>query len=121
MGEGLPDLTVGNFKELRVDNKVVPAGADTFAVRNGSVIVQLNPAYLNTLSLGKHNFTVALQGGVYNGMEQTAVITVVGSDAAVLPKTGDRTPILRYVALLLLSLAAGITVVKRKNKSSDVR
>lgn len=121
VGEGLPDLTVGNFKELRVDNKVVPAGADTFAVRNGSVIVQLNPAYLNTLSLGKHNFTVALQGGVYNGMEQTAVITVVGSDAAVLPKTGDRTPILRYVALLLLSLAAGITVVKRKNKSSDVR
>ena len=121
VGEGLPDLTVGNFKELRVDNKVVPAGADTFAVRNGSVIVQLNPAYLNTLSLGKHNFTVALQGGVYNGMEQTAVITVVGSDAAVLPKTGDRTPILRYVALLLLSLAAGITVVKRRNKSSDVR
>ncbi|MEG2043339.1 MAG: hypothetical protein RR068_19805, partial [Hafnia sp.] len=115
----LDGFSSSNFKYLHMDGIDVLPSDNTFTVRNGSIIIQMNPRYLNTLSLGSHAITIGLQGGSYEGALVTTTITVTNRTSVVPPKTGDNTPLLLLRLALVVScigLAAALVAKKRGQK-----
>ena len=116
IGAGVAELSAANFDKLLIDGQLVLPGTDTFDVRTGSIILQMNPSYLNTLALGRHEVRVLLKGKGFEGVDVSTTITVVSAAAGtdVLPKTGDNTPLLFYIVLMSASLTLCLWIVKRK-------
>ena len=113
------------FVEVRVDGNVITRDVD-YTAQSGSTIVTLNKSYLDTLSVGKHKLEV-----VYDVLgtehiadceftvkakpaENTSDTTATPTDNV--PKTGDTTNTLGWMAVMLSSIAALAVVLKKKKE-----
>lgn len=111
------EVTFGKFTGIEVDGKRVgktnQAGETIYEAKSGSVIIELKPAFLGTLSIGEHRLTAVFEDG-----KTETVFTVSKSDEsdvkdANLPQTGDAQKPLFYVALAIICLA-GIGLLRKK-------
>lgn len=128
-----------DFIKVQVDGKDLDAS--NYTVKEGSTIVTLNAAYLNTLSVGKHTLSIVSANGTATteftitaaqtgGDDQTGGDNQTGGDdtttqgpdknegAVTSPQTGDNSNMLLWVALLFASGAGllGATAYNRKKK-----
>ncbi|HIT33455.1 MAG TPA: LPXTG cell wall anchor domain-containing protein, partial [Candidatus Faecousia intestinigallinarum] len=132
-----------DFIKVQVDGKDLDAS--NYTVKEGSTIVTLNAAYLNTLSVGKHTLsivsangtatteftiTAAQTGGDQTGDNQTGGDSQTGGDdtttqdpdkndgATSSPQTGDNSNVLLWIAILFVSGSGlfGATIYRRKRK-----
>ncbi len=132
-----------DFIKVQVDGKALDAS--NYTVKDGSTIVTLNAAYLNTLSVGKHTLsivsangtatteftiTAAQTGGDQTGDNQTGGDSQTGGTtpqepgknegAVTSPQTGDSSNVVLGVSLLFASGVGlfGAAVYSRKRKYS---
>ena len=114
IGEGVPNFGAANFKSVDLDGK--PIDPKFYQVRDGSIILTIEKAFLNTLSVGEHALNVQLKGEGYEGQTVSMQITVSPvPDASRLPKTGDDSPILLWCAAFG-ACAAGLAVMLARKK-----
>lgn len=131
-----------DFIKVQVDGKDLDAS--NYTVKEGSTIVTLNAAYLNTLSVGKHTLSVVSANGTAT-TEFTITAAPTGGDqtegnqtggdnqtggttpqepgknegAVTNPQTGDSNNILLWVALLFLSGGVLSVVTYKKKKQTN--
>ena len=132
-----------DLTKVQVDGKDLDAS--NYTVKEGSTIVTLNAAYLNTLSVGKHTLsivsangtatteftiTAAQTGGDQTGDNQTGGDSQTGGDdtttqdpdkndgATSSPQTGDNSNMMLWITLLFVSGTGlfGATAYNRKKK-----
>ena len=135
-----------DFIKVQVDGKDLDAS--NYTVKEGSTIVTLNAAYLNTLSVGKHTLSVvsangtatteftitaAPTGGDQTGDNQTGGDSQTGGDdtttqdpdkndgATSSPQTGDSSNAVLWIALLFASGVGlmGAAVYSRKKDTAN--
>ena len=116
------------FKEVKVDRDVLVKDTD-YTAQSGSTIVTLNKEYLDTLSVGKHKLEVVYDvlGTEHiadceftvnaRPVESTSDTTTTPTDNV--PKTGDTTNTLGWLAVMLSSMAAFAVVLKKKKEYED--
>ena len=130
-----------DFIKVQVDGKDLDAS--NYTVKEGSTIVTLNAAYLNTLSVGKHTLSVVSANGTAT-TEFTITAAPTGGDqtegnqtggdnqtggttpqepgknegAVTSPQTGDNSNVLLWIAILFVSGSGlfGATIYRRKRK-----
>ena len=101
--------TISHFTGIQVDGKDVDA--TNYAAEPGSVVVKLKPAYLETLSVGKHTLT-AMFDDADNVDASFEVLTAPATKGAAskanaaAAKTGDTMPVALLATLAVLSIAA---------------
>jgi len=111
-----PEAAFSHFTGVLVDGKAVSekdaSGKANWTARSGSVIVELQPSYLATLSAGKHTVTVT-----FDDADPVSADFTVSAKAAT-PATGDSLPgataVLIVVALVSLGAAIAAFVVRRR-------
>lgn len=126
------DAEYADFLKVMVDGKELKT--TDYTVKEGSTIVTLNAAYLETLSVGKHTLEIESKNGI--AKTEFTITAVQGGDdsqtggdttpqepgknegAVTSPQTGDSNNILLWVALLFLSGAGllGAVVYSRKKR-----
>lgn len=110
-----PETAFSHFTGVQVDGKAVSekdaSGKANWTAKSGSVIVELQPSYLSTLSAGKHTVTVT-----FDDADPVSADFAVSAKAAT-PATGDSllgaSAALLAVALLALGVVA-VSVAKRR-------
>ena len=91
---------------LLIDGEEFPEGA--VKTSKGSLIIEIIPDFLKTLSVGEHKLTVKFD----NGVTMDLVITI--KDAADVPASGESISSALYIGAAMLLLAgAGFVVSKR--------
>ena len=124
-----------DFIKVQVDGKDLDAS--NYTVKEGSTIVTLNAAYLNTLSVGKHTLSVVSANGTATteftitaaptgGSDQTGSDTTPqepdknGGDTTN-PQTGDSSNAVLWIALLFASGVGlmGAAVYSRKKDTAN--
>lgn len=130
-----------DFIKVQVDGNDLDAS--NYTVKEGSTIVTLNAAYLNTLSVGKHTLSVVSANGTATteftitaaqtgGDDQTGGSDQTGSDttpqepdknegAVTNPQTGDSSNAVLWIALLFASGVGlmGAAVYSRKKDTAN--
>lgn len=116
-----------DFIKVQVDGKDLDAS--NYTVKEGSTIVTLNAAYLNTLSVGKHTLSiVSANGTATTEFTITAAQTGGGTTPqepdknggdTTSPQTGDNSNMMLWIALLILSGGASLAVLYRKKLKSQ--
>lgn len=100
-----------DFLEVLVDGKLLDASQ--YDVQEGSIRVTLKPAFLETLSVGRHTLTVRSAGG-----EATAHFLI----KAYQPGTGDGENLTLWIAVFAVSgtaaLCMGLWLVLRRKRRS---
>ena len=113
------ETTYDHFKGIKIDGEAVPekgpSGTANYTAKSGSVVVELQPAYLETLSVGDHEIQAVFDDG-----SATASFTVKAAPTKPTSSanTGDALPVIAVVVIALvaaISLVA-IVIAKRKNK-----
>lgn len=103
---------LAKFRSIRVDGAAV--AADGYTATAGSTVITLQPAYLETLALGKHTITA-----VYADGECSTTFTVLpaanGTSSSYV-KNGEITPYILWLALLFVSggITAATSCIRRK-------
>ena len=126
------DAEYADFLKVKVDGNDLDAS--NYTVKEGSTIVTLNAAYLETLSVGKHTLEIESKHGIAK-TEFTITVVQGGDDsqtggttpqepcknegAVTSPQTGDSNNILLWVALLFLSGGVLSVVTYKKKKQTN--
>ena len=114
IGKGVANFGVANLDYVDVDGKWLDP--QFYTAKDGSILITVHQAYLNTLSVGEHILTAHLKGPGYEGQTVSGKIVVAPvPDMSNLPQTGDASPVLLWGATLGLC-AAVLAVMKRKKK-----
>ena len=114
IGKGTANFGVANLDYVDVDGKRLDP--QFYTAKDGSILITVHQAYLNTLSVGEHILTAHLKGPGYEGQTVSGKIVVAPvPDMSNLPQTGDASPVLLWGATLGLC-AAVLAVMKRKKK-----
>ena len=114
IGKGVANFGVANLDYVDVDGKRLDP--QFYTAKDGSILITVHQAYLNTLSVGEHILTAHLTGPGYEGQTVSGKIVVAPvPDMSNLPQTGDASPVLLWGATLGLC-AAVLAVMKRKKK-----
>ena len=114
IGKGVANFGVANLDYVDMDGKRLDP--QFYTAKDGSIILTVHQAYLNTLSVGEHILTAHLKGPGYEGQKVSGKIVVAPvPDMSNLPQTGDASPVLLWGATLGLC-AAVLAVMKRKKK-----
>ncbi len=114
IGKGVANFGVANLDYVDVDGKRLDP--QFYTAKDGSILITVHQAYLNTLSVGEHILTAHLKGPGYEGQTVSGKIVVAPvPDMSNLPQTGDASPVLLWGATLGLC-AAVLAVMKRKKK-----
>ena len=80
-----------------------------YTASRGSVIIELKPTFLETLSVGEHTLTAEFTDG-----KADAKFTIQASAVVSLPQTGDKNNVLIYALIGLLAIAGiGLTIKKQ--------
>ena len=108
MNPGNDEKTYGKFTGIQVDGK--PVDKNKYEAKPGSVIIDLKPTYLETLSVGEHTLNVVFEDG---NAETTFTIIGAGANAGNLPQTGDAQNPLLYAVIALISVA-GIGLFRKR-------
>lgn len=126
------DAEYADFLKVMVDGKELKT--TDYTVKEGSTIVTLNAAYLETLSVGKHTLEIESKNGI--AKTEFTITAVQGGDDSqtggttpqepdknggdtTSPQTGDSSNILLWVALLFLSGGALSAVTYKKKKQTN--
>lgn len=128
------DAEYADFLKVMVDGKELKT--TDYTVKEGSTIVTLNAAYLETLSVGKHTLEIESKNGI--AKTEFTITAVQGGDdsqtgggttpqepgknegAVTSPQTGDNSNMLLWVALLFVS--SGVLTAatyRKKNMRKD--
>ena len=113
------ETTFGHFVGILIDNKKVDV--QNYTASPGSVIVQLQPTYLETLSVGQHAITAQFDGGSdvsarFNiAAESSNNNNSSSSSEKVVPKTGDNVLVV-FLATLALATGALLLLAARKRR-----
>ena len=114
IGKGVANFGVANLDYVDVDGKRL--APQFYTAKDGSILITVHQAYLNTLSVGEHILTAHLKGPGYEGQTVSGKIVVAPvPDMSDLPQTGDASPVLLWGATLGFC-AAVLAVMKRKKK-----
>ena len=114
IGKGVANFGVANLDSVDMDGKRLDP--QFYTAKDGSIILTVHQAYLNTLSVGEHILTAHLKGPGYEGQTVSGKIVVAPvPDMSNLPQTGDASPVLLWGATLGFC-AAVLAVMKRKKK-----
>ena len=114
IGKGVANFGVANLDYVDVDGKRL--NPQFYTAKDGSILITVHQAYLNTLSVGEHILTAHLKGPGYEGQTVSGKIVVAPvPDMSNLPQTGDASPVLLWGATLGFC-AAVLAVMKRKKK-----
>lgn len=114
IGKGVANFGVANLDYVDMDGKRLDP--QFYTAKDGSIILTVHQAYLNTLSVGEHILTAHLKGPGYEGQTVSGKIVVAPvPDMSNLPQTGDASPVLLWGATLGFC-AAVLAVMKRKKK-----
>ena len=114
IGKGVANFGVANLDYVDVDGKRLDP--QFYTAKDGSILITVHQAYLNTLSVGEHILTAHLKGPGYEGQTVSGKIVVAPvPDMSNLPQTGGASPVLLWGATLGLC-AAVLAVMKRKKK-----
>ncbi|MBQ3300991.1 MAG: hypothetical protein IJH04_02340, partial [Eggerthellaceae bacterium] len=113
------ETTYDHFKGITIDGESVPetgsSGTANYTAKSGSVVVELQPAYLETLSVGDHEIQAVFDDG-----SATASFTVKAAPTKPTSSanTGDALPVIAVVVIALVAAIAlgAIVIAKRKNK-----
>ena len=132
--------TFNRFKGIEVDGKAVPekdaSGQANWTAKSGSVIIELQPAYLETLSVGKHTLTVNFDDGSTKSEftikaaetkkeepkkeetkpEKTTPEKTTPTKKSTSPSTGDDSNITLWT-LTLFAAIGGVVFVKRRRSN----
>ena len=124
------DAEYADFLKVMVDGKELKT--TDYTVKEGSTIVTLNAAYLETLSVGKHTLEIESKNGI--AKTEFTITAVQGGDdsqtggdttpqepgknegAVTNPQTGDNSNMLLWVALLFVSGGVLTAATYRKKK-----
>ena len=114
--EGIYDWAYELFcdagKTITIDGEALPEGAADFS--KGSLIIEIMPDFLKTLSKGEHTLKVVFDNGV------TMEIKFTIRDAADVPASGESISSALYIGAAMLRLAgAGFVVSKRLAKKES--
>ncbi len=114
--EGIYDWAYELFcdagKTITIDGEALPEGAADFS--KGSLIIEIMPDFLKTLSKGEHTLKVVFDNGV------TMEIKFTIRDAADVPASGESISSALYIGVAMLLLAgAGFVVSKRLAKKES--
>ena len=107
------DADYSKFVDVLVDDAVIaPAN---YTSESGSTIVRLKPAFLKTLKVGRHKLTIRSIDG------KATCYFLIKEPIHPYPGTGDNTPILLWMTLLILSgmVIAGSAITGRKKKNHN--
>lgn len=105
------DADFQDFSHVTLNDSIVdPANYDA---REGSTIITFKPAFLETLSVGKHKVKIVSASGSAHGVLEIKAKTDQTSDAT--PKTGENSGHYQWLALMLLS-AGGLIFLARNKK-----
>ena len=91
-------VTFSQFRGIQIDGKDVDPS--NYTAKEGSVIISLKPAYLETLSVGKHTITAIFRDG--NNPSATFTITAKGAS----PDTSDQTNMALWLSILFVAAYA---------------
>ncbi len=120
--------SIDEFKSLECDGLTI--AAKYLAVRSGSTVVEINPDYLNGLTVGEHTITFNFTGGTAQTTLTIAESDAPGSGAtpsagttagsgmtatsSVLPNSGDCMPLLPWCCAALAAFAIALAIAARK-------
>ena len=117
--------TYGLYTGADMDGTALPAGS--YSTAQGSLILTLKAAYLDTLEVGSHQLTISFRDG-----KATATLHIRAGEATPtptpaeptetpkpVPKTGDDGNPVLWIGLVLLGLIGigGMAVTKRKSRT----
>lgn len=100
------ELFLSAGEVLLIDGEEFPEGA--VKTSKGSLIIEIIPDFLKTLSVGEHKLTVKFD----NGVTMDLVITI--KDAADVPASGESVSAAAYVGVAMVVLAAACFVVNKR-------
>lgn len=100
------ELFLSAGEVLLIDGEEFPEGA--VKTSKGSLIIEIIPDFLKTLSVGEHKLTVKFD----NGVTMDLVITI--KDAADVPASGESVSAAAYVGIAMVVLAAACFVVNKR-------
>ena len=103
------DAAFADFLKVCVDGKDL--NIDQYSAVEGSILVTLNNAFLNTLSAGEHTLDIVSVFGT-----ASTVFTVTAAPAVV--PTGDTTGLTLWVSLAALCGLGTLVVVRRKKREN---
>ncbi|WP_139653069.1 hypothetical protein [Raoultibacter phocaeensis] len=112
-------LPLEDLLRVLVDGKVVDP--KNYDAKSGSTIITLKPAYLDTLSSGKHTIMLAYTGDREASLDFTVTKSIGGGDAddAKLAETGDpldAAPLAGALGMSVVALA-GAAALRRKHSA----
>ena len=129
--------TFSHFKGITVDGKAVPekdaSGKANWTAKSGSVIIELQSSYLETLSVGEHKLAVQFDDGadatstftmkakpatptVTPTKTPTKAATTSGKATTTAPKTGDESNMLLWFLLICASLFVMFQIISLRNR-----
>ncbi|MFQ9806385.1 MAG: GLUG motif-containing protein [Christensenellales bacterium] len=118
IGKGVANFGVANLDYVDVDGKRLDP--QFYTAKDGSILITVHQAYLNTLSVGEHILTAHLKGPGYEGQTVSGKIVVAPvPDMSNLPQTGDASPVLLWGATL--GLCAAVLAVMKRKRSERLR
>ena len=80
-----------------------------YTASRGSVIIELKPTFLETLSVGEHTIQAEFTDG-----KADAKFTIQASAVVSLPQTGDKNNVLIYALIGVIALAGLETMMKKR-------
>ena len=131
------ETTFSHFTGIEVDGKAVPekdaSGNANWTAKSGSVIIELQSSYLETLSVGEHKLAVQFDDGadatstftvkakpatptVTPTKTPTKAATTSGKAATTAPKTGDASNMLLWFLLICASLFVMFRIISLRNR-----
>ena len=131
------ETTFSHFKGIKVDGKAVPekdaSGKANWTAKKGSVIIELQSPYLETLSVGEHKLAAQFDDGadatatftvkakpatptVTPTKTPTKAATTSGKATTTAPKTGDESNMLLWFLLICASLFVMFQITSLRNR-----
>lgn len=105
------EKTFSEFNGILVDGKSVPR--TNYKATEGSVIIDLNADYMETLSIGEHTLTAIF----IDGNDVTVKFTITRDQSKTIPPTGDENKVLPYALAIMMSLMAVYALRQAKGKA----
>ena len=113
------EMTYDHFTGIEVDGQTVPAtdasGRANYTAVSGSVVVALQPAYLETLADGDHEITALFDDG---SAAATFAVKAAPTKPASTAKTGDALPVVAIVIVAVAAAALVAIIVARRKRNS---
>lgn len=120
----ISNADIADFLYVTVDGDVVDES--NYELSEGSTVISFKPAYLKTLSVGKHPVAIVSQTGTARGMieikapasqkptEETTASGTTAETGNTIPKTGESSRTYQWLAIILLAASGLLIVLMRK-------